>query len=57
METLIGEQAIGFGKPIKAHLDGEKEVKRKDEVRHRRRSGVPWPRWRRENTSLLQDGT
>lgn len=34
METLIGEQAIGFGKPIKAHLGGEKEVKRKDEVRH-----------------------
>lgn len=37
METLIGEQAIGFWKPIKAHLDGEKKVKqtnKKDEVRH-----------------------
>lgn len=39
METFIGEQGIGFWKPIKAHLDGEKKVKqkkkkKKDEVRH-----------------------
>lgn len=53
---LLENRLLDLGNQLK-HILMERKVKRKDEVRHQRRSGVTWPWWRRENTSLLHEGT
>lgn len=52
-------RVLDFGNRLKHILMVRKRLNKikKDEVRHWRWSGVTWPLWQRENTSLLQDGT